>query len=220
VNNVVSRNLEDRTFTVKNIVATATKVLNEDYFGLEKYLAWGVDVQERAVMLSSERGTLNEEMCAFFKKMGIRESILSRCQVIVEELLMNAIYDAPQDASGNALYNHLDRTLPIQLKKEHAAYLRYACDGNFIAISVSDPFGALSKDIIISYLDSCYSGNAGSLNSKKGGAGRGIHQIVESSDLTVFNVKKSIKTEVVVIINIDSSALKKTTQPTLHYFFS
>ena len=47
LSNIVSFNIEDRDFTTKNILTTVSKILNRDIFGLEKYLLWGVDVEQR-----------------------------------------------------------------------------------------------------------------------------------------------------------------------------
>ena len=220
IHNVVSRDLEDRTFTVKNVAATVTKLLNKDYFGMEKYLAWGVQIHTQQVRHSNQRPYLIEEMISYFQKIGIRSSILSRCQVAAEEMLMNAIYDAPVDRDGKSLFNHLPRTTEVQLSMGQESVFRYASDGVLLAISVEDPFGSLSKDIIVKYLESCYQGNAGVFNKEKGGAGRGLHQLIESSDLTVFNVVKGVKTEVISILNIESALKKKDSRPTFHYFFN
>ncbi|HWU42330.1 MAG TPA: hypothetical protein VN132_02795, partial [Bdellovibrio sp.] len=67
------------------------------------------------------------------------------------------------------------------------------------------------------YLISCYKGAAGSLNTNKGGAGRGLHQIIENADLTIFNVKKGVRSEVICLFNIDGH--KREAQPSFHYFF-
>lgn len=93
-----------------------------------------------------------------------------------------------------------------------------AATGSMIAISVEDPFGALTKEVIISYLERCYYGSAGIMNANKGGAGRGLHQIIEKSDLTIFNVKKGIKTEVISIFNLETS--RKDHKLYFHYFFT
>jgi len=145
--------------------------------------------------------------------------ILNQCTMVAEELLMNAIYDAPTDSKGTPIYNHLSRTIPIELKPEEQGTFRYACDGALLAISVEDPFGALDRQTILSYLESCYTNQAGSLNQEKGGAGRGLFQIMEKSNLVVMNVKPKIRTEVIAIFNInpDKHKMKKTTS--FHYFY-
>ncbi|WP_413288977.1 cyclic nucleotide-binding domain-containing protein [Bdellovibrio sp. HCB337] len=217
VDNIMSRDPEDRSFTVRSLLTTMTKVLNQNIFGIEKYLSWGADVQLKSVKCSKERDSLKDEMVAHFKVSGIRASILDRVYLVAEEMLMNAIYDAPTDGKGQALFNHLPRKTEVNLQKSQESMLRYAFDGTMIALSVEDPFGALTKEIIIQYLESCYHGKAGSLNANKGGAGRGLHQIIENSDLTIFNVKKGVKTEVISLFNLESG--RKEHRPSFHYFF-
>jgi len=140
--------------------------------------------------------------------------------MIAEELLMNAIYDAPVDSEGNMLYNHLPRSERVDLKPNEQGVFRYACDGLLVAVSTEDPFGAFDRQTILNYLESCYAGRAGELNEDKGGAGLGLFQIIETSDLVVFNVRSEIKTEVISIINLDpnKSRLEKTTS--FHYFYA
>lgn len=216
--NLISRDPQDRGSSAKTLLTTITKILNQDFFGLEKYLSWGVDLQTLRVFRSQDREPARERMLDYFREIGIRGSLLDRAQVSCEELLMNAIYDAPIDAQGRSLYNHLPRTQPLELPEDQAAILRYGSDGVMVGLSVRDPFGALTRSVIVSYLESCYTGNAGIYNKEKGGAGRGLHQIIESTDLTVFNVKKGIGTEVICLWNLENALAKKFTQPSFHFF--
>jgi CRP-like cAMP-binding protein len=218
VDNIMSRDPEDRSFTVRSLLTTLTKVLNKNIFGIEKYLSWGADVQFKYVKASTEREALKDEMVGHLKLSGIRSTILDRVYLVAEEMLMNAIYDAPTDGKGQALFNHLPRKTEVNLSKGQESSLRYAFDGTMIAVSVEDPFGALTKEVIISYLESCYEGRAGSLNVNKGGAGRGLHQIIENSDLTIFNVKKGVKTEVISLFKVEIG--RKEHKPSFHYFFA
>ncbi len=217
VDNIMSRDPEDRSFTVRSLLTTLTKVLNKNIFGIEKYLSWGADIQAKFVKNSKVRDQLKDEMVAHFKQSGIRASILDRVYLVAEEMLMNAIFDAPTDGKGQALFNHLPRRTEINLEKNQESTLRYAFDGTMIALSVEDPFGTLTKELIIQYLESCYQGKAGSLNVNKGGAGRGLHQIIENSDLTIFNVKKGVKTEVISLFSLEAG--RKEHKPSFHYFF-
>lgn len=217
VENIISRDMEDRNTTIRYILQALGKLLGKDFFGVEKYLSWGVDVKNRLVMHSAQREELREEMYAYFKKMGIRSSILDRVNTVSEEMLMNAIYDAPVDAEGKSVFNHISRKEEVKLDTHQQSQLSYACDGVLLAVSVKDPFGALDRSVIVDYLLTCYNGEAGSLNGAKGGAGRGLHQIIENSDLTIFNVKKGVRTEVICLFNVDGQ--KKVAQPSFHYFF-
>jgi len=83
-------------------------------------------------------------------------------------------------------------------------------------VSVKDPFGSLTKEIIVDYLLSCYNNQAGSMNENKGGAGRGLHLMLEAADLTIFNVKKGVSTEVISLFYVEQ---RRESNPAFHYFF-
>jgi CRP-like cAMP-binding protein len=213
----VSRDKEDRTFTIKNIATTVTKIVNQDLFGLEKYLARDSRILESPVNDSKGRVRLIEDMTAHFKSLGVRSTMLERVHTSAEEMLMNAIYDAPTGTDGKPLYNHLPRSQQILLNSEQEATLRFGTDGILLGVAVSDPFGTLTKSIIMKYLDSCYRDAAGSLNAEKGGAGRGLKMMIDSADLTIFNIVAGRKTEVISLFNLDV-APESESKSTFHLF--
>ncbi len=216
---IVSRNEEDRTFTIKNILTTVIKLLGRDLFGLEKYMALGVDIQSEMVVGSAHRADVIAKVDAYFEKLGVRRSNRDRMKTVLEEMLMNAVYDAPVDATGKHIYNHLPRTTEITLKPQEQALVRFATDGMIVAISVQDPFGSLKGSTLLKYLEHNYAGTSAELNERegKGGAGRGLHQIVENSDLVVFNVDPGKKTEAIALFNVEAKeAINQT--PTFHFF--
>ncbi len=216
---IVSRDDSDRTFTVKNIVTTVTKLLSRDFFGLEKYISWGVDVQTMPIVGSKQRQDILFDVARYFEKIGIRRANRDRIQCVLEEMLMNAIYDAPIGKDGKSLYNHLPRTVDFNLKPEEQGMVRFATDGMLIAVSVQDPFGSLQGSTILRYLEANYGGTANDINAKenKGGAGRGLHQIVENSDLVVFNVDPGKKTEAIALFNVEVKE-KADQNPSFHLF--
>ncbi|MFP5519608.1 MAG: cyclic nucleotide-binding domain-containing protein [Bdellovibrionia bacterium] len=219
INNVVTRDPADKQSVIRAILTTSTKILKNDLFGMEKYLTWGADIKSKQVINSTVRDQLKEEMISHLKGFGIRQSILDRVNTVAEEMLMNAIYDAPTDVDGKSLFNHLSRKNDVYLEAHQQSQLNFGCDGKYVGISVEDPFGALPKQTILKYLKSCYEGHAGSLNADKGGAGRGLHQIIENADITIFNVKQNVRTEVICLFNLDP-AKDREQVPTFHYFYS
>ncbi|NJL25962.1 MAG: cyclic nucleotide-binding domain-containing protein [Calothrix sp. SM1_5_4] len=168
---IVSRDEADRTFTVKNIMTTVTKLLSRDFFGLEKYLTWGVDIQALPVLSSRQRTDLLEEVERYFEKLGVRRANRDRIRGVLEEMLMNAIYDAPTDKDGKALYNHLSRATELTLKPSEQGLVRFATDGMLIAVSVQDPFGSLKGGTILRYLEHNYAGSSSDINASENKGG-------------------------------------------------
>lgn len=213
----VSRNPENRALTIKSLTTTVAKILNKDYFGFEKYLSWGAHVVESKINCSDKRAEEIEKMEEHFKSFGIRSTFLDQAHTVTEEMLMNAIYDAPISPEGKPLYNHLSRLDVVQLPDDKCATLRYGTDGVLLAVSVTDPFGTLTKDILQSYLQKNYNGEETG-SSHKGGAGKGLHMIIANSDFVVFNVQQKKKTEVICFFHLERNK-EEEPKPTFHLFF-
>jgi len=219
VTKLLSITFEDRNLTIKNFHTTLSKIANKDYFGIKKYLHSQVEIKRQKVNASDERSRLIENMSSYFRDLGVRASIVDRARTAAEELLMNIIYDAPVDSGGKPLYNQLPRTTAVQLRAHECGEFLYACDGVMLAVSSLDPFGSLSRDTVLKYLESCYSNKAGTLNVAKGGAGRGLFMLVQNADIVIFNVKKGIQTEVICLFSVDMASANKTNSPSIHLFF-
>jgi CRP-like cAMP-binding protein len=219
--NIVSRDENDKPLTIRNVMSTVTKLAGPNIFGLEKYLNLGAEIHELPITKSSERANLRTKMMEHFVALGIRKSVIDTVGTVLEELLMNAIYDAPIDAVGRSLYNHLPRTHEVELRDHEQGRFRFACDGEHVAISVEDPFGALTAKTTLKYLEKCYGGGSANdeaeMQGHKGGAGRGLHQIIENSDLVVFNISPRQRTEVIAFFGMIPGH-KSEKLPQLHFF--
>ena len=218
ISNIVATKEDDRAFNIKSISTTVIKMTSGDIFGLEKYLNWGIEVKEFEVGDSRERQNVNDQIIEHLTELGIRSVLKSRCQIVIEELLMNAIYDAPVDKNGTPMHDFKSRTDVVILPPEQRAKLRFATDGLYLAISVEDPFGVFKKETIFKYLENNYFSQECEEHAKsgKGGAGKGLFMITESADLVIYNVSPRTKTEVIVLFDLDPSKEKRSTS--LHYF--
>lgn len=218
LSNIITTNEDDRNSNIKSISTTVKKMTTGDIFGLEKYLNWGVEVKEIDFTDSAERNNINEKVLSILSDVGIKNSIRTRAQIVIEELLMNAIYDAPVDQQGTPLHNHKSRRERVILEDYQKGKLRFATDGLYLAISVEDPFGVFKKETIFQYLEGNYSGKERpELDAAgKGGAGKGLYLITENSDLVIYNVAPQTKTEVIVLFELDNQKDKRATS--LHYF--
>lgn len=215
-NNLVSLNPLDRSQTIKNLIVSLTKLTTHKYFGIEKELTWGVKLEKRHISSSQDRAELWDSIRSHLKKNGLRNALLDRVGVSLEEMLMNALYDAPTDSQGNSLFNHLARTDKVILSKEQQIEILYGFDGLHLGISVTDSFGSLKAKTLTSYLGMNYQGAIEHTSENKGGAGRGLHQIIESADHTIFNVQAGKKTEAICLWRLEKDENIKST---LNYFF-
>lgn len=218
---VIYQDDDERALTQKNLLVTVTKILSNDIFGLEKYLNWGVDVKEYIITSSQNRTQFLEVVESELTKAGILTSHIRNATMITDEILMNAIYDAPVNRkTGLSKYNHLSRRVAVELEPTEYGKLRFAFDGVTIALSVDDPFGALKRETITRYLKSCFDGHFGKINEHegKGGGGMGLFQIISTADLMITNIKPGERTEIIALINVSGKTQARKRHGSFHYF--
>ena len=220
LSNIIQRRDHDPAYMSNNIVTTVRKILDGDIFGLEKYLNWGVDVSEFRIESSVSRVNILDRMERALHEKGLRRSVLKNAVAIAEELMMNALWDAPIDSEGNEKYSSLPRNVPLHLPAEEQGTLRYALDGNLLAISVEDPFGSLTRDTILTYLKNCFEDKNFSFNETTGktGAGLGLYRIVTAADLVIINVNSGNKTELITFLYVRKDARRKEISGSFHFF--
>ncbi|MGK5088683.1 cyclic nucleotide-binding domain-containing protein [Bdellovibrionota bacterium FG-2] len=214
------RQAHDRAFTIKTFAASVRKLATEDLFGMEKYLIWGTRVFEKQISGNADISASMHEVHESLTTFDIKRPILSKTSRLVEELLMNVVYDAPYDpATGKAKYNHIERGIELVLSPEERPTLRYACDGALIAISVEDPFGRLKREHVLRTLEQAYSGRLGTATTgESSGGGNGLYQIVRAATLTVFSVDEGQKTEVIALVNLNAQFDKQVLEPSFQFF--
>ncbi len=207
------------SFMQQDLLASCEKIASGDIFGLEKYLDQGAYVVENVITGNEARRTTLDQLTLDLNRAGLSSTLTQKARHLADELLMNAIYDAPIDRKTNQpRYNHLTRAVSVELEPSEYAYFRYGFDGTLLALSIEDPFGALPRDIILKYLESCYAGEFGKLNEKegKGGGGMGLYQILSSADLLVANIAPGERTELIAILN--TSERLSSHVHSFHYF--
>lgn len=163
---------------------TSQKLASGDLFGLEKYLARGVVVGERAIATEADKRHAMGEVCAWAEAIGARTPIVHRLASVIDELMMNALYD----------------TLGSDLRR---AVLRWAADDQLLAISVSDTFGALRQRDVIDHVRRARRerGRPRPETPAQRGAGLGLYLVLANVASLVVNVEVGRRTEVVCLFD-------------------
>jgi hypothetical protein len=181
------------------IVVTSVKLLSGDLFGLEKYLAWGVKIGERVVRTYEAKREAMADVTAYAKEVGARRPVIAKIESVVDELLMNALYDAPAAAGGT---RPPPVTGSVEPPPDARAVLRFACDGRYFAVSVEDGFGALKKQSILDHLTRARAERGKPRSEEGSGAGLGLYFILSSVTRFVANIEPGKRTEVVCLFDL------------------
>ncbi|HMU39784.1 MAG TPA: hypothetical protein PKE31_12320 [Pseudomonadota bacterium] len=119
-----------------------------------------------------------------------------------DELLLNALYDAPRNADQTPRYSALspsDRVL-LEAQPGESARLRFASDGMRIVLSVSDSIGHLRRKTVLDYLHRCATAqlrHQSPIEQKTSGAGVGLFLVAEAASELLFRLRPGRLTEVV-----------------------
>jgi hypothetical protein len=210
LNNVIAKH---SAFSVSEIVdeseliTTCGKLLTGDIFGLDKYIAsTNIHIQSATIKNSGERSKVVKQLGQFLEDIDCYRGLVTNIETCADELLMNAIFSAPRDASGHSKYQSLDRKTVFDLAENEEVTLNFACDGRYVLLSVTDHFGALSRDIALKYLKHGLNKEPKSPEEKAGGAGIGLSMVANSISQLVINVDPDQKTEVIATFYIRSGA--------------
>jgi hypothetical protein len=106
---------------------------------------------------------------------------------------------------------------PLALEPHEHGVLELACDGNFIGIAQRDPFGSLTQETIVSYLNRCLV-EPGPLDSTAG-AGIGLYRVFQSLSKFVVNIEPGRRTEVIALLDLRLNMKKFRHAPKSFHIF-
>lgn len=189
----------------RGVYVTAQKLLTGDIFGLEKYLPEGTPVNYFRLRDFQGRSTAIDTILQFAEERGIRRQVRSAIGQVCEELLMNALYDAPVDESGNQIFAEVDPHDRVDSMSPRPVSIRYAATDSQFAVAVRDRFGRLAKNTILAYINKCLT-SAQQIDRKTYGAGLGLYLVANAAAGYVVNVAYGMATEVVCTFDRGSKA--------------
>jgi hypothetical protein len=123
----------------------------------------------------------------------------------VDELIMNAIFDAPVLPNGMPLRRGTDRAADFELIQQEHVTLEVASTDDYVGISVGDQFGSLKKGVLMSFLGRDYHDEAYVPRKNDPGAGLGLNGIVQTGLSLIFACKPGVRTEVMIFFKKDAT---------------
>lgn len=117
----------------------------------------------------------------------------------VDELLMNAIYDAPTDETGGQELRSVKRDTPLELGEDRSVEMQIGFDGEYAAITVVDRFGSIDKVKLLGHILDNYAKNTlFRPDSADAGAGIGLATTFKLGGSLFFVQEPGEKTEATV----------------------
>ncbi len=180
-------NFDEFNAIVKNLVT-------ERIFGLENYMLPDFAViGEYTITNSNQINDVEETIIKIISKFHKAEPVVN---ILLEELITNAVYHAPVDDSGKEKYiKHSE----VVLDDTEAVLVTVGRDAEKYGVSVLDTSGKLTKKQALYKIDRHVHGE-GILDED----GRGLHMSRIYSDRLIINIKKNIATEAIFMNYLDA----------------
>jgi len=148
--------------------------LNQD-FGLQNLISSEASIRIVKLGHSSDKSRV---MTSISEYLSTETSFKDRAAQIVitavDELLMNAIYDAPPDEAGGQKLQKVSRDTPISLGGKRAVELQMGYDGEYVAFTVIDRFGSINKSKVLKHLFRNFAETDYQVDPNVAGAGIGL----------------------------------------------
>jgi hypothetical protein len=186
--------------------------------GVTPYLLAGAPVHEAKVSNTADKDAALADVVRFAESMDLAGEKLRRVELATEELLMNALYDAPRNEQGGPRHADIDRRLSVELGPHETVHMRYGCDGQTLAIAVADPFGSLDKRAVTEKLLKMRDG-VPPPDGGVAGAGLGLVLTYSVANQLIFSVRPGRLTEVTAVLHVGGSNRAAQERGTAVHFY-
>ena len=188
-------------------------------FGVDPYLGGPLCADLLEFGASVDKPPMLDAVRAHFSSLHVQPRRVADLVTVADELVMNALYDAPTDAAGNRRHQSQVRTDPVTLGPGERVTLSFGADERFLFCAVTDPFGSLRRDEVLERLLNGYSRDGTAVRTAPGGAGVGLFMVFSACAKLVVNVAPGTRTEVIALTLREASKRRTRRVPkSLHFF--
>ncbi len=169
-------------------------------FGLERFLPAGTAVQRVTLKKSTQKAAAIAAVDSVLQRQSVTPRLAILASQAVDELIMNAVFDAPLGKDGKPSKRNIPRDADFPLLMDEEVILSMADAREYFAIQIADPFGSLDKGTVLRFLRQDFQAGAYNPNTSDKGAGLGLHGIIQSGLSLLFVSRPGIRTEVTLFI--------------------
>ena len=170
---------------------------------------------------SPDKAHVLAQLADFLQGHRKTSNFIESVHMIADEMIMNALYNAPVDNEGKPMYMDVDRAETVELPDSKTAKIFVTHDEKRLLIGCEDPFGTVNRFKIMNQFAKVYrKATLPSPNEGTGGAGLGCKMMIDHSCDYYMVVQKGVKTLVCCALPLGVSFTKAARMPkNLHIVF-
>jgi hypothetical protein len=189
--------------TIEDIQLLVEKLETGAIFGIERYLPAEVDVKFRRLTSFEKRRKVLDEVDAYLEKRRFRPRLRRSAIAVAEELLMNAMYQAPVDDRGQRVFDEVDPANRPNQDSPRPASIRFCSYGKAFYLCVRDRYGSFDRRDLSAHLRRCATSEQ-QIQDKRSGAGLGLFLIVSRVFRFIINVLPGRVSEFICTFSADA----------------
>ncbi len=159
--------------------------------------------ESHRVVRSKDKTAVIAAVGSLATRLGASIRLADTVRTATDELITNALYNAPVDISGAHRYAHLPRSEPVVLEPGEVVEVTIGVDGRKLALRVADPFGSLAPPRLLSVLSRGLAMTE--IESKQGGAGLGLGWLFRAAVHLAVCITPLRSTEVLALFDLSLS---------------
>lgn len=167
-------------------------------WGLAPLLKAGTKVQTVRLTSSVQKNDAVEAVKTYLVAAKFHARMATVIANAVDELLLNAIYDAPTDDLGKPILNRTPRSTVMELQGKSQVEMQIGFDGVYVGVTAIDMYGSLEKDKLLAYIAKVYEKEEYKPKTSVAGAGLGLATVFRSGGSFLFVSESRVRTEVTV----------------------
>lgn len=157
--------------------------------GVQPAVPVGHWTREWQLSSSRDKAVIIEQLLALLDCHTLDFDFLcQRAELVMDEMLENALYSAPHTSEGNPLFA---KSIDREILPDERINVRCGFDGEQLFMEVSDSWGNLSPETVEQYLTMNNSANA---EPEPDRAGRGLYIMWKFLDYFYVNIKPGVET--------------------------
>jgi hypothetical protein len=189
------------------LATTAGKLLSGDIFGIEKHVPQAEEVNYFRLTNYQGRSEAIDRIVAIAEASKVRRQVRTTIAQVCEELLMNALYNAPVDEYGRSLFANVTPKDRLDLDSPRPVSIRYVNSKTHFGVAVRDRFGTLTKETVLRYIHKCLHSRQ-QIDGKTLGAGLGLYLVASRAREYVINIAPGVATEAIAVFSKRGGAMR------------
>jgi len=194
----ICRNYGDPLAAAKRYGYIVRATQKERAFGMKNLIHENTKIQTVIFQNTHQKQEGVEAVRNFLLSAKFKSRMAMTIANAVDELVMNAMFDAPVDELGTQIYSSTPRSTKIKLEGQNSVEMHVGYDGEYVAISAVDLWGSLVKLRLFSHITKRYIDEEYKVKTTVAGAGIGLATVFRSGGSFFFSSESQSRTEVTV----------------------